>query len=130
MKVEDVKRGRKFERTNVVAGLLGNQTLGEFFYVGTTDSVLFEWWFENILLKQAPKGCTAIMDNASVHRKGILEKLAKEANLDILFLPPYSPDLNPIEQVWANMKQKLRDLLPQFDSLYDALAVALGIECC
>jgi hypothetical protein len=126
VKIEDCKRGRKFQRMNVVAGLRDGQTLGVFCYEGTTDSLLFEWWFKEILLKQAPKGCTVILDNASFHRKSALKKLAEEAGLELLFLPPYSPDLNPIEKTWANMKRALRDLLPQFDAAYKAVFVALG----
>jgi len=66
---------------NVVAGLRGGKTFGELFYNGTTDSVLFEWWFKEMLLKQAPKGCTVILDNAAIHRKTVLRKLANEAGV-------------------------------------------------
>jgi transposase len=42
------------------------------------------------------------MDNASFHRKEILRELAKKVNVNIIFLPTYSPDYNPIEKSWAN----------------------------
>ena len=49
------------------------------------------------------------MDNASFHRKNILREIAAEFGVNVLFLPSYSPDFNPIETSWANMKQWLRD---------------------
>ncbi len=54
------------------------------------------------------------MDNASFHRKEKLQMLAKQAGVKLLFLPPYSPDFNPIEKSWANVKRWLRDNLSQY----------------
>jgi len=76
-------------------------------YGGTTDHIVFETWFVKMLLPALPSGSTIIMDNASFHRKKVLAKLAKDKNCNILFLPPYSPDYNPIENVWANLKKKI-----------------------
>ncbi|MDR2855907.1 MAG: transposase [Methanomicrobiales archaeon] len=61
------------------------------------------------MLKEVPKGYTIIMDNASFHRKAKLRELVAKVGVEILFLPTYSPDLNPIEKSWANMKRWLRD---------------------
>jgi transposase len=63
-----------------------------------------------------PKGYTAIMDNASYHREKRLRKLAR-GKMRLLFLPPYSPDYNPIEKSWANMKCSLRNNLKDFQSV-------------
>ena len=51
-----------------------------------------------MLLKNVETGSVIVMDNATFHRKKELEMLAKQSSCKILFLPPYSPDLNPIEQ--------------------------------
>jgi transposase len=70
------------------------------------------------LLPEIPPGHTVIMGNARFHRKDILQRLADEAGVALLFLPPYSPDFNPIEQSWANLKRWLTDnlsLFPFFD---------------
>ena len=113
--------GRKFKRINIVAGICQGEWVAPLEYSGTTDSVLFECWFENCLLKEVRKGSTIILDNAAFHRKSILPDLAKRYGCEILFLPPYSPDLNPIEKKWAWLKRKLRQILHHFDSFDDAL---------
>ena len=56
------------------------------------------------------------MDNAGFHRKKELRKLAR-GKVRLLFLPPYSPDYNPIEKSWANMKRSLRNNLKDFNSV-------------
>jgi len=90
-------------------------------YTGTTDSVLFEYWFENTLLKAVPRYSIIILDNASFHRKSTLEVLAQSAECEVLFLPPYSPDLNIIEKFWAWLKSKLRKILSRHSSFDEAL---------
>jgi len=81
-----------------------------------TDSVFFEKWFEDCLLGEMPKGYTVIMDNAKFHRKKELRKLAR-GKVRLLFLPPYSPEYNPIEKTWANMKRFLCNNLKDFHSV-------------
>ena len=90
-------RGKKFKRTNVVAAKCGDKIVSPMTYEGTTDSVLFECWFDNMLFKSIPKCSVIILDNAAFHRKSKLRALSEKAECDILFLPPYSPGLNPIE---------------------------------
>jgi len=75
-------------------------------------------------LKELDEGSVIILDNATFHRKSVLKVLAQRYNCDVLFLPPYSPDLNPIEKKWAWLKRKLRDILHLFDSLHGALMSA------
>ena len=113
--------GKKFKRINIVAAKCGTDIISPMTYSGTTDSVLFETWFEKGLLKAIPKHSVIIMDNATFHRKSVLRALADTHDCDVLFLPPYSPDLNPIENFWAWMKSKLRCILPFYDNFDDAL---------
>lgn len=113
--------GKKYKRTNIVAAKNCNEIVAPITYQGTTDSVLFEYWFENVFLKSVPKHSVAIMDNAAFHRKKKLRELAEKAECDLLFLPPYSPDLNPIENFWAWLKSRMRKILNQFKSFDDAL---------
>ena len=113
--------GKKFKRTNIVAARCIDNIVAPMIYDGTTDSVLFEYWFENYLLKAIPKGSYCILDNATFHRKSKLHALAARADCTVIFLPPYSPDLNPIEKFWAWLKRQLRKILPSHDEFLDAL---------
>ncbi|MDR3051256.1 MAG: transposase, partial [Oscillospiraceae bacterium] len=112
--------GRKFKRRNIVAGICGGRWVAPLEYSGTTDSLLFEFWFERCLLCEVEKGSVIVLDNATFHTKSVLTALAQSHNCEVLFLLPYSPDLNPIEKKWAWLKRKLREILPDFDSFSDA----------
>lgn len=114
--------GKKYKRTNIVAGICQSKWVAPLEYNGTTDSIMFEFWFENCLLKEIAQGSTIILDNATFHKKSVLAYLASKHNCQVLFLPPYSPDLNPIEKKWAWLKQRLRKILPSFSTFDDALA--------
>ena len=121
VKVDVEVPGRKFTRTNIVAGLLNGKIIGEMLYKTNMNSELFEPYFERIFLPAIPKGSVVIMDNATFHRKNKLKEIALKFNCTILFLPPYSPDLNPIEKKWANLKKWLRKNSKLFNSFFDAI---------
>jgi len=70
------------------------------------------------------------MDNASFHRKSKLYELAEKAKVNLLFLPPYSPDFNPIEKSWANMKHWLRNNLQYFNLIDIAVYNYFGVSKC
>jgi transposase len=103
-----------------LAPLRDREYFGVECYRHTTDGAFFESWFEERLLKAIPKGHTIIMDNAAFHRKKKLRKIAR-GKARLLFLPPYSPDYNPIEKSWANMKRFLCNNLQDFNSVDSAV---------
>jgi len=113
--------GKKFKRTNIIAGICQGNWVAPMEYSGTTDSVLFEFWFENCLLRELGEGKTIVLDNATFHKKSVLPNLAKKYGCEVLFLPPYSPDLNLIEKKWAWIKKYLRKILPKCSSFQLAL---------
>jgi len=113
--------GKKYKRTNIVAAKNRDTIIAPMTYSGTTDGVLFECWFEHMFLHSIPAYSVAIMDNAAFHRKKRLCELAEKAYCDLIFSPPYSPDLNPIENFWAWLKSSLRKTLKNFVSFDDAL---------
>ena len=64
-------------------------------------SDVFHCWVEELLLTQLPENSVIIMDNASFHKRQDTQELIADAGHHILWLPPYSPDLNPIEKIWT-----------------------------
>jgi hypothetical protein len=118
--VEGVMRGRLFRRLNVVAALCGQTVLAPLCYEHTTMGEFFENWFGEELLKCVPAGSTVMMDNASVHCKKKLYVLVAGTGISLLF-SPYSPNFNPIEKKWANLKKALPDTTPKFDPLQGAV---------
>lgn len=120
--------GKKYNRTNIVAAKCCDKIVAPLAYKGSTDSTLFEYWFEHMLLKSAPAYSVFVMDNASFHRKAVLNALAEKTNCEVLFLPPYSPDFNPIEKFWAWLKQKLKSIIHLFSNFEDALLDCFQIK--
>jgi hypothetical protein len=118
--IEDVKQGRHFDRVNVIGALCNGKHYGIEWYKQPADGGFFEHWFVHCLPAAIPKGHTVIMDNAPFHRKKRLRKLAR-GKVRLLFLPPYSPDYNPIEKSWATMKRHLRNNLHNFQSVSDGI---------
>ncbi|MHC5226037.1 transposase [Ignatzschineria sp. LJL83] len=106
----------------MVVGLLNRKKLiAPLQYEGMKDSVLFEQWFSMCLIPELPTSSVVIMDNARFYRKTELEKITIAKGHLLLFLAPYFPDLNPIEKYWANLKEKMKQVLPQFSNFNDAL---------
>ena len=116
--------GRKYKRCGIVAAKIEDKILAPFQYSGTMNSTLFEFWFTQQLLPSLEKGSVIVMDNASFHSKKRLMSAAQNAGCKLLFLPPYSPELNPIEKFWAWLKRFLRKILPSVASFDDALFAA------
>jgi transposase len=97
-------------------------------YTENTTGDFFETWFRKRLVKSVPKGSTIIMDRASFHRKKRLANLARRHGMRLQFLPAYSPDFNPIEKTWANMKRALIDILPNCETILMAIYAYFCLE--
>lgn len=93
-------------------------------FEGYTNSALVCDWIEHMLLPEMLPGQILILDNASFHPKRKIEQLLAKAGCQVMFLPPYSPELNKIEKYWARLKQQVSKLLMQGHDLLDALTYA------
>ena len=69
-------------------------------------------------------GQIVILDNASFHKSQIAKEMVEKAGYTLLFLPPYSPDLNPIEKYWNWLKSKVRSIIHRFKTLAEAIDYA------
>lgn len=77
---------------------------------GAVNADVFEAFVGQVLLPTLAPGDVVVMDNLSSHKRARTRELIEGAGATLLFLPPYSPDLNPIELVFAKLKQLLRSL--------------------
>lgn len=84
-------------------GMIATMTIEE-----ATDREIFLAYLDNVLCSQLRPGDVVVMDNLSSHKvKGVRERI-EAAGAELLYLPPYSPDLNPIEKAWSKLKLLLR----------------------
>jgi tRNA-splicing ligase RtcB len=79
---------------------------------GACNRTVFETWLENCLLPTLKAGQVLVMDNATFHKGGRISQLIEDAGCQLLYLPPYSPDLNKIEQCGSWLKSRLRKQRP------------------
>lgn len=78
-------------------------------YECSINSQVFYSYAEHVLLPELPSNSVLVMDNATFHKRQDIQDLITEQGHDILWLPPYPPDLNPIEQVWSQIKGLRQD---------------------
>lgn len=121
VRIPGKRSGKYYERTNIISGLLNNKSIAPMIFNGSCNTEVFEIWVEKFLISELKPGQVVIMDNVSFHKSAKARKLIESVQCEIIFLPAYSPDLNPIEKFWANMKRWIKDEMHKFRSLYDAL---------
>jgi transposase len=120
--------GRKYKKVNIVGGLLYNKVLCPTKYTWNTTSEWFSEWLEWYLCPLLREGSIIVMDNASFHKKSVLNRVAQSYVFRIIWLAPYSPDKNPIEKYWANMKNWLRLHAKKHATIQDALSAYFKSE--
>ena len=105
-------------RTNVIGALLNGLVVTVALFSFNVDSDTFSAWMTQELLPNVPKKSVIVMDNAAFHkRKDMLESISSLGCIPD-FLPTYSPDLNPIEQSWAQIKSIRRKFRYSVDELF------------
>jgi transposase len=116
----DVK-GNKYQRVSMIAAQCGKAILAPFVFTGTTDANVFNAWLKEQLVPQLRAGQVIVMDNYCIHKTKENQQIIEEAGCKILFLPPYSPDLNPIENTWAIIKSRIRALQNTVTDFHQAI---------
>jgi len=101
----DVK-GKREKKTNLLMAQRGKDLLSPFVFTGSCTTKLATRWLQDMLFKDLKEPSIVIMDNAPVHNKKQLRSLLKQHGHALLPLPPYSPDLNPIEGTFGGMKKR------------------------
>ena len=109
----------------MIAGLCNNKLIAPVLFEGTCDSSVFLSYVEQVLIKELKPGQTIVMDNICFHKTEKVKALIETAGCKLLFLPTYSPDLNPIEQHWFKIKHNIRKLAYQFLDCFEAASFLL-----
>jgi len=105
-------------RTNVIGALLASTLLSVTLFTGTINADVFFAWLSQDLLPKLPPNSVIVMDNAAFHKRADSQQLIEQAGHLVEFLPPYSPDLNPIEHKWAQSKALRRQKACSIDDLF------------
>lgn len=113
--------GKKYGRESFIAGKNGKQIIAPMCFMGTCNTEVFNTWIEQVLLPELKPDQVVILDNATFHKSPKTKELIESAGCKLLFLPPYSPDLNPIEKYWANFKAEIKTIIANFNNLSDAI---------
>jgi len=91
-----------------------------------TDAAVFETFIEQLLVPALRPGDVVMMDNLAAHKGAAVRLAIESVGATVLFLPPYSPDFNPIESMWSKVKQLLRSAAARtLESLWEAVGQAL-----
>ena len=116
----------RFQRKSILSTIRLDGRQIPFIFDGTLNKELFKAYVDEFLTPSLSEGDIVILDNSSVHTsKGVLDSLTDKGAI-ALFLPPYSPDFNPIEMLWSKIKAILRRLKARTqEKLEDALNYAL-----
>lgn len=84
-------------------------------FEGYTNKDVFESYLKQVLIPNLKSGECVVMDNASFHKGESIKKLIEGAGCALIYLPSYSPDLNPIEHFWHQIKNSIRKSLEKVD---------------
>lgn len=93
---------------------------------GATDAAVFRAYVKHVLVPTLHQGEIVVMDNLSSHKSSEIREMIQAAGAELWYLPPYSPDLNPIEKMWSKVKALLRGSKARgTEELYQAIRQAL-----
>jgi len=123
------KKGVRKTRYNITAALNQGNLFAPFVFEGYSNASVYETYVEQVLVPNLRPGMVIIIDNARFHKSVKVVQLIESAKCRVIFLPPYSPDLNPIEHFWSAMKTKIRRAAEVIHDFYDATVKIVGDMC-
>lgn len=123
------KKAERKTRYNITAALNLNLLIAPFLFEGYSNAVVYETYIEKVLVPALKPGMVLVIDNASFHKSKRVIELVEAANCRIIFLPPYSPDFNPIEHHWTAVKNAIRKTAESIQDFYEAAIQALDEMC-
>ena len=118
--------GKRSKRVNVIAAKSQNQIIAPFLFEGSCNTAVFETYIQEVLCPTLRKGQVVIMDNASFHKSKKIKELIEEKECTLVYLPPYSPERNPIENYWGVLKKKVKQCRRIIEDVCEAITFALS----
>lgn len=109
----------------MIAGLGHKEIIAPIIFEGNCNKDIFETYVRDILIKELKFGQIVVMDNINFHKNPKVKELIESVGCSILFLPTYSPDLNPIEHYWFKIKNEIRKTVTDFEQFFDAVYYGL-----
>ncbi|BET37840.1 IS630 family transposase [Spiroplasma ixodetis] len=110
----DNKPAYKIKRMSIIGSLNKGELKALWAFEGHCNSKIFESYVKNILIPVLKCGQIIFLDKATFHKSKLTQQLIENAGWKLLFLPPYSPNLNPIEHFWFAIKHNIRKILPNY----------------
>ena len=111
-----------WKTTNCVAALTTRGIIAPWVLDGPINRDAFETYVEKVLVPELPQDAIVIMDNLSSHKGPRIREMIEAAGATLLYLPPYSPDFNPIENALTKLKSNLRKAAERtVNGLWDAV---------
>lgn len=106
-----------------IAGLTADTMIAPWVIKGAMDGPAFATYVEKVLVPELTPGTVVILDNLATHKNADAAKAMRDAGCWFLYLPPYSPDLNPIEMAFSKLKAHLRRIGARtFTDMFNAIA--------
>jgi transposase len=105
-----------YQTSTLIAGMGLRGPCAPWLFEGAMDGEMFLAWVRQGLVPQLQPGDWVIMDNLATHKVAGVREAIAAAGAGVVYLPPYSPDFNPIENLWSKVKQILRGLAPRTSS--------------
>jgi len=116
-----------WQTTTLLAALRRDRPTAPMVVDGPTDGDVFQAYVAQVLVPTLRPGDLVIWDNLAPHKMAAVRAAITQAGAEVIFLPPYSPDLNPIEQLWSKVKASLRQAKARtLDALVKAIGEALA----
>ena len=120
-----VPHGR-WKTVTAIAAVTLDGPVAPFAFEGPTDAAAFRTYVERVLGPELRRGDVVVMDNLNVHKAAGVTEAIRRRGAEPVFLPPYSPDLNPVELFWAKVKRLLRSAAARStEAIYRALGEAI-----
>lgn len=118
-------------KTNVIGALYNNQLFALSYHKHHTNTQTVYDWLKHTLIPRLKQKCIIVMDNAPFHKSNNIKKLLNRHGHRVLFLPPYSPHLNPIEHKWGQSKSLRQGwLIDDLDELFGNMGVCGDFMVC